>query len=52
MKCSASSRDEDTLQRLGEKVSFLVCSADLGEADMSCLDLLLKMFVLDVEMLA
>jgi hypothetical protein len=40
------------LQRLGEKVSILVCSADMGEADMSCLDLLLKIFVLDIEMLA
>jgi hypothetical protein len=52
VKCSACSREEDTLQRLGEKVSFLVCNADLGESDMSCLDLLLKIFVLDVEMLA
>jgi hypothetical protein len=50
--CSACSREEGTLQRLGEKVSFLVCSADLGESDMSCLDLLLKIFVLAVEMLA
>jgi hypothetical protein len=39
------------LQRLGEKVSFLVYSADLGESYMFCLDLLLKIFVLDVEML-
>jgi hypothetical protein len=52
VKCSACSREEGTLQRLGEKVSFLVCSADLGESHMSCLDLLLKIFVLDVEMLA
>jgi hypothetical protein len=52
VKCSACSREEGTLQRLGEKVSFLVCSAALGESDMSCLDLLLKIFVLDVEMLA
>jgi hypothetical protein len=52
VKCSACSCEEGTLQRLDEKVSFLVCSADLGESDMSCLDLLLKVFVLDVEMLA
>jgi hypothetical protein len=52
MKCSACSREEGTLQRLDEKVIFLVCSADLGESDMSCLDLLLKIFALDVEMLA
>jgi hypothetical protein len=52
VKCSACSREEGTLQRLGEKVSVLVCSADLGESDMSCLDVLLKIFVLDVEMLA
>jgi hypothetical protein len=52
VKCSACSREEGTLQRLGEIVSFLVCSADLGESDMSCLDLLLKIFVLDIEMLA
>jgi hypothetical protein len=52
VKCSACSREEGTIQRLGEKVSFLICGADLGESDMSCLDLLLKIFVLDVEMLA
>jgi hypothetical protein len=52
VKCSACSREEGTLQRLGEKVSILVCSADLGESDMSCLGLLLKIFVIDVEMLA
>jgi hypothetical protein len=52
MKCCACFREQGTLQRLGENVSFLVCSADLGESDMSCLDLLLKIFVLDVEMLA
>jgi hypothetical protein len=52
MKCSACTLEEGTLQRLGEKVSFLVCSADLGEADMSCLELLLKIFVINVEMLA
>jgi hypothetical protein len=50
VKSSACSREEGTLQRLGEKVSFLVCSADLGKSDMSCLDLLLKIFQLDVEM--
>jgi hypothetical protein len=52
MKCSARSREEGTLQRLGEKIIVLVCSADLSESDVSCLDLLLKIFVLDVEMLA
>jgi hypothetical protein len=52
VKCSACSREEVMLQRLGEKVSFLVCSADLGESDISCLNLLLNIFVLDVEMLA
>jgi hypothetical protein len=52
MKCSACSREEGKLQRLGEKVSFLVCSADLGESNIFWLDLLLKIFVLDVEMLA
>jgi hypothetical protein len=52
VKCSACSREEGTLQRLGELVSFLVCSADLGASDMSCLYLLLKIFVLDVDLLA
>jgi hypothetical protein len=42
VKCSACSHEEDTLQRLGEIVSFLVCSADLGESDMSCLDFVAK----------
>jgi hypothetical protein len=35
-KCCACSREEGTLQRLGEKVSFVACSADLGEAGMTC----------------
>jgi hypothetical protein len=52
IKFCACSREEGALQRLGEKVSFLVCSADLGETDMSCLNLLLKIFVLNVEMIA
>jgi hypothetical protein len=52
VRCRACSREESKLQRLAEKVSFLVCSADLGESNMSCLDLLLKIFVLDVKMLA
>jgi hypothetical protein len=52
IKCSSCSREEGTLQQLGEKVSFFDCSADLGKSDMSCLDQLLKIFVLDVEMLA
>jgi hypothetical protein len=52
MKCCACSREEGTLQRLGEKVCFLVCSADLGEVDVSCLTLLLEIVVFDVKMLA
>jgi hypothetical protein len=52
MTCCACSREKGTLQWLGEKVIVLVCSSYLGEADKSCLNLLLKKFVLYVEMLA
>jgi hypothetical protein len=52
MKCGPCAREEGALQWLGEKIRFLVGSADLSKANMSGLNLLLEIFVLDVEMFA